>query len=382
VRVLVHGNAPWLPTGYGQQMAQLVPRLASLGHDVGISAFAGIMGAMSAWEGFPVFPGGLEAYGGDILAGHAKAFRADLVLTLMDAWVLPPDMASRLNFACWMPVDCTPLSALDLQFLRRSCATPIAMSEHGKTELAAAGFSPLYAPHGIDTQVYAPAGKDEARDAFGIPRDAYVIGINAANIDAVRKGFPEQFAAFAQFRARHPEALLLMHSHQTGPGTGMDLGDIIARLGIADAIRWTPAYKYTCGGYTPQEMARWYSALDLLSACAYAEGFGLPVVEAAACGVASAVTRFSAMPQVAGLDGFYAGSEPFFNPRHRAWWGKPRVGEIADAYERAFASPADPGRLREHALAYDADRVFAEYWKPVMDGLAQKTGGGTLERAS
>jgi glycosyltransferase involved in cell wall biosynthesis len=329
-----------------------------------------------------VFPGGLDPYGGDVLPGHAAAFGADLVLTLMDAWVLPPDMAAGLNMACWMPVDCTPLSAMDAEFLTRSGATPVAMSDHGRAELEAAGYSPLYAPHGIETQVYVPVPKDEARDALGVPRDAYVIGINAANIDAVRKGFPEQFAAFAQFRKQHPEALLLMHSHQTGPGTGMNLGDIIARLGIGDAIRWTNPYKYTCGGYTAQEMARWYSCLDLLSACTYAEGFGLPVLEAAACGVASAVTGFSAMPQVAGPDALQVGSEPFFNPRHRAWWGKPRVGDIADAYEEAFASPRDPGRLREHALAYDADRVFAEYWEPVMDALAQKTGSGTLERAS
>ena len=354
-------------------MAQLVPRLASLGHEVGISAFCGVMGATSGWEGFPVFPGGLDAYGGDVLPGHAKAFRADVVLTLLDAWVLDPGMIAGLGVpvACWIPVDCTPLSAMDQQFLRASGAKPIAMSEHGKAEFEAAGFAAAYVPHGIETEVFTPQDKQAARRALGVDEDAYVIGINAANIDAVRKGFPEQLQAFGIFRRAHPDALLLMHSHQTGPGTGMDLGDMITRLGIGPAVRWTNPYKYTIGGYTAQEMARWYSSLDLLSACTYAEGFGLPIVEAASCGVPSVVTDFSAMPQVAGPDALTVGTEPFFNPRHRAWWGKPRVGEIADAYETAFTSPADPGKLREHALQYDADKVFAEYWVPVIDGLAE-----------
>ena len=237
MKVLWHGNAPWLPTGYGNQTALVAPRIAALGHEVAISAFCGIQATTSNWGGIPVFPGGLEAYGNDILPGHAKTFGADLVLTLMDAWVLHPEMARSLNMACWMPVDCTPLSAMDRQFLRESKVTPIAMSEHGVRELETAGFSSFYAPHAIDTSVYAPGDKAAAREALGVPQDAFAIGLNMANIDAVRKGFPEQMSAFAMFRKKHPEALLLMHSHQTGPGTGMNLGDIITRLGIGDAMQ-------------------------------------------------------------------------------------------------------------------------------------------------
>jgi glycosyltransferase involved in cell wall biosynthesis len=369
MKLLLHGNAPFLPTGYGQQMALLVPRLASLGHEVAISAFCGVQGARSNWEGFTIFPGGLEAYGNDVIGGHAQVFGADLVLTLMDAWVLHPEIMKPLNAACWMPADCAPLSVLDRKFLRESGVTPIAMSEHGVAELETAGFAPLYAPHGIDTSVYAPQDKAAARQAIGVPQDAFVIGINMANIDAVRKGFPEQFAAFAWFRKKHPEALLLMHSHQTGPGTGMDLRDMVSRLDIGDAVRWTHPYQYTCGGYSPAEMARWYACLDLYSGCSYAEGFGLPLLEAAACGIPAVATDFSAMPQVAGPQAFKVPGEPFWNPRHCSWWSKPRIAEIAAAYESAFKAGPDRDAIRSHALGYDVDKVFAEFWFPVIQGL-------------
>ena len=372
MKLLLHGNAPFLPTGYGQQMALLAPRLASLGHDVAISAFCGIQGAVSNWDRFPVFPGGLEAYGNDVLPGHAARFGADLVLTLMDAWVLYPDMAKSLNMACWMPVDCTPLSAMDRQFLRDSGVTPIAMSEFGRGELATAGFEALYAPHGIDTSVFAPQDKTAARAALGVPQDAFVIGINMANIDAVRKAFPEQFAAFAMFRRNHPEALLLMHSHQTGPGSGLNLGDMLNRLDIAGAVRWSHPYQYTCGGYSPAEMARWYACLDVYSGCTYAEGFGLPLLEAAACGIPAVATNFSAMPQVAGPQALLVQSEPFWNPRHQALWGKPLISDIAAAYEAAFKSESDRDALRAHALEYDADKVFAECWVPLMKILEDR----------
>lgn len=356
-------------TGYGVQTALLVPRLASLGHDVAISAFAGIQGTVTNWLQWPVFPGGIDPYGNDVLTGHARTFRADLVLTLMDAWVLSPQMMSGFNAACWMPVDCTPLSAMDRGFLRESGAAPIAMSDHGRHELETAGFRPFYAPHGVDTQVFAPQDKATAREELGLPQDAWVIGINAANLDAVRKGFPEAFAAFAMFRKNHPEALLLMHSHQTGPGSGCDLGDMIARLDISDAVRWSNPYQYTCGGFANADMARWYAALDLYSGCTYSEGFGLPLLEAAACGIPAVATSFSAMPQVAGPHAYFVSGDPFWNHRHRAWWCKPRVGEIAAAYEKAFSDEHDQGKIREHALGYDADKVFAEHWVSVIGKL-------------
>lgn len=311
-----------------------------------------------------------------MITGHAQVFGADLVLTLMDAWVLYPDIVSKLNMACWMPVDCTPLSVMDRKFLRESGAAPIAMSEFGRQQLADAGFEAAYVPHGLDTSVFVPGDKAAARQELGVPQDAYVIGINMANIDAVRKGFPEQFAAFAMFRKAHPEAMLLMHSHQTGPGTGLDLRDMLNRLDIADAVRWSHPYQYTCGGYSPQEMARWYASLDLYSGCTYAEGFGLPLLEAAACGIPAVATGFSAMPQVAGPHALLVGTEPFWNPRHTSWWGKPLIADIAAAYETAFKSEPDVDAMRAHALAYDADRVFAEHWVPVLAALAAKVPAG------
>jgi len=370
-RILIHSNAPTLPTGYGQQTALLAPRLAAAGYEVAISAFAGIQGVTTAWQGHTVYPGGLDPYGGDVLPGHAARSGADLVLTLMDAWVLDPGMVNGLNAACWMPVDCTPLSAMDRGFLRNSGARPIAMSDHGRGELQAAGWAPLYAPHAVDTSVFAPQDKTAARKIMGVPPGAYVIGVNAANLDAVRKGFGEQMAAFAQFRKNHPEAVLLLHAHPAGPGSGCDLRDLAGRLDIAEAIRWSDPYRYTCGGFTTQDMARWYACLDLYSGCAYAEGFGLPLLEAAACGIPSVATSFSAMPQAAGPHAYLVATEPFWNARHRAWWGKPSVSGIAAAYEQAFKDDHDADAIRGHALACDADKVFAEHWLPVLAALAE-----------
>ncbi len=369
MRILIHSNACHVPAAYGQQTAQVAPRMAALGHDVAISAFCGINATMSEWNGLPVYPAGLEPYGGDVLPGHARHFGADFVLTIMDAWVLGAAPLKGLKAACWLPVDCTPLSLMDQQVLSESGAVPVAVSEFGRDRLQDAGFAPLYVPHGIETSVFAPQDKTAAREAMSIPLGAWVIGINGTNLDAVRKSFSEQFTAFAMFRKNHPEAMLLVHAQHSGYGAAIDLRELATRLGVAEAVRWTDQYRYACGAFTPEEMATWYACLDLLSGCSHAEGFGLPLAEAQLCGVPVVTTNHSAMPEVAGPLAQVVGGEPFWNARHRAFWSKPRVHEIAAAYEKAYVTSVKPEALREHAMRYDADRVFTEYWEPALKEL-------------
>src|SRR5690348_13654026 len=79
-RIMIHSNAPICPSGYGQQTGLLAPRLGTLGHEVAISAFTGIAGARIQWQGIPVYPGGMNPYGADVIGGHARDFKADLVI--------------------------------------------------------------------------------------------------------------------------------------------------------------------------------------------------------------------------------------------------------------------------------------------------------------
>jgi glycosyltransferase involved in cell wall biosynthesis len=362
-------------TGYGQQTALLAPRLRDAGHEVAISAFWGLAGGPMEWEGIPVYPSGNDLYGNDILPGHARHFGADLVITLMDMWVLSPDLLSALPVACWMPVDTDPLGRANRVVLTAApSVVPIAMSAFGRDRLAEAGFRPCYVPHGIDTSVFAPpADREACRAALGVT-GKFVIGINAANKDTFRKGYPEQFAAFARFHARHPDTALAVHALTAAPGAP-DLRGLAAHLGISDAVVPAPQYEYLAGLITPMQMASWYGALDLYSGCSFAEGFGLPLVEAQASGVPVVVTDAASMTELCGA-GWKAGGERLWYAVQQAWWVKPSIDAIARMYEKAYTDrkvlAAKAARARDFALAYDADLVFAKHWGPVLDELAER----------
>lgn len=379
MRIMIHSNAPFVPSGYGQQTRLLLGILRELGHEPAVSAFYGLTGQPITWEGYPILPAGQLGYGLDMIMQHAEMWRADLTITLMDFWQLAPiaEQLQGLNLAAWLPVDCTPLSKVDREMLRRSGARPIAMSRFGEGQIERAGFNPLYAPHvhDISRADYDQSVKDRDRyrEAMGLA-DRFVIGICAANNDHLRKGFPEQFEAFRRFHARHPDALLLIHSIGR-TGRGLDLTELAHDIGLpSDSVRITDSYGQLSGMFDREMMRDWYSVLDVLSQGSYAEAFGVPMIEAQACGTPVVATRGSAMVENYG-PGWDVDATPFWNHVHGAWWDRPDIQDLHRAYEAAYK---DAKNRREDARAFaegfhvTEGNIAQEYWKPILEELEPK----------
>ena len=383
MKILWSANAPWCPSGYGAETALFATRLRDLGHEIYIAANFGLNGAGSVWNGIPVLPAAFDGTGCDVIGAHVQSLKPDLVIILADAWPLSAQALKALPcpVGVWMPVDCgradgeppdaPRLGSADAAMLRESGVVPIAMSRYGERALREAGFDPLYVPHAADLRVFRPPADREALRAKWGVTGKFVIGINGANKDGIRKSYAEQFLAFARFRKSRPEALLLVHAFARQPGS-IDLTVLARRVGIADAVLFSDEYKYIEGMLSPVDLADWYGVLDAYSGCSYGEGFGVPLIEAAACGTPVITTSASAMTELKG-PGWAVSGEPFYNAKHDAWWLKPGVKAIAAAYEKAFKLAA-PKRAaaREFALGYDADLVLLDHFKPALDALMER----------
>jgi glycosyltransferase involved in cell wall biosynthesis len=381
MKVLWHSNAPWVATGYGQQTALFAPRIQDLGHEVAISAFYGLQGAKLSWRSHEVYPGGYDTWSNDVLAAHAfhhfeGDYQAGWIMTLADCWVFKNPSLAKFNIASWTPVDHMPVPPDVYRFFEETRAVPIAMSRFGEAQLQRIGLEPLYVPHGIDRELLKPVDHKLARQAIDAPEDAFVVGMVAANKGASppRKAFGQAFQAFGAFRRKHPDAILYLHTERHGFADGIDLDSLAAATGIPeDAIRWVDQYQYRLGT-PPVYMAAAYSAMDVLLNPAYGEGFGVPIIEAQACGTPVIASDFTAMPELVG-GGWTVKGQPFWDPFQRAWLHDPSVTEINRALERAYKLRGSD-KIRQAALdkaaEYDADLVAAEHWKPVLERLADK----------
>lgn len=381
MKILLHSNAPWAHTGYGQQTAQLATRLRDAGHEVALSTFYGLEGAEMEWGGMRVFPTDHTKFGKAMLpyyvgeiAGRDTDPREVLVLTLMDVWALTAQSLSRLRLASWTPVDHEPMPPRLGEYFASTGARPIAMSRFGETQLKEAGFDPLYAPHAVDTNVMRPlGGRDELRRALKVPEDAFVVGMVANNkgTGPPRKAFPQVMQAFSIFHRDHPDSVLYLHSEVFGLDAGVNLLALARICGIPDTALATTDQLRMHLGIPGEAMAAVYNVFDVLANPSYGEGFGIPIIEAQACGVPVIVNDCTSMPELLGA-GWLVDGDDFYDPPHGAWYKCPSVAEIYQAIEQAYETRGDQQlreQAREFALAYDADCVFAEYWTPVLDQL-------------
>lgn len=339
------------------------------------AAFHGLHGQPVGFDGFTILPGSsADPWALDLLPAHYQAAKADLLVTLMDAWVLDPAKLAGMNIAHWLPVDCTPLSAMDRNVLEKAGGRPVAMSEFGRRQLEAAGFDPLYAPHALFCDTWKPLpDRQSAKDAVKLGDgsslgDRFVIGVNAANQDPWRKGFAEQFMAFAKFSREHDDAVMLVHSRAEHP-QGVNLPELIRQLGMENRIILGDQYPIAAGLIGEPQMVSWHGYCDVLSNCAYGEGFGLAVLQSQATGTPVVVSDNSAMTELCGA-GWAVECQPWFNRGHSSFWGCPSVPAIADAYEQAYEKAGSlREQAREFALNYDAPKVAEECWKPILAEL-------------
>ena len=384
MRLLIHSNAPWAATGYGVQTRLLAPRLNALpGHEVAVSAFYGLEGAKIIWrDGIPIYPRVFHGYGMDIVSAHGQDFGADVCLTLIDAWVMQPEKITEkgMRWAPLFPVDHDRIPEIVASKIRQAWQ-PITYSRSAYDLARAAGMGPLYAPHMIETSEYFPEDKAEARRRLGLPPSAFIIGIVAANKgQPSRKALPQQFEAFARFHAKHPDSRLYLHMHLGVEMQGLDIAATARAVGIPDeAILVCDQYRNALG-YPDDRMRLLYSAMDVLSSPTMGEGFGVPIIEAQACGTPVIVGDWTAMAELLGAGWAISQDDatPFLTPQN-AYQYLPHVEAIEAAYEKALEARDDES-LRDAAVTfaarYEADQVVAEYWVPAMEKMQERLDSG------
>lgn len=388
MRIAWYSNAPWAPTGYGTQTAQVLKRLKAAGHDVAVVANYGLFGTTLHWDGdIPVFPQGTDLHSNDIAPAHAAFWLGDepgWVITLYDVWVLGREAWRGANVASWTPIDHMPVPPQVLGWAQEH--PTIAMSQFGQRALAQAGVDANYIPHAIETDIFRPTPSDsrsglklciDGKQRDGIPDDAFLVMINAANKGGTppRKAWAPMLSAFAIFAGQHPNAYLYLHTDLDGMAGAPNLRRLSEAVNLDPArVRVVPQYHYRAAQIPDTTLAQIYSAADVLLMTSMGEGFGVPAIEAQACGLPIIVTNFSAQAELVG-PGWAVGYEPYHDQYMDSFLALPHISQIVKALELALERKGDADLRAEcvtFASQYDADLVFDKFWVPQLAKLEEQ----------
>jgi glycosyltransferase involved in cell wall biosynthesis len=126
-------------------------------------------------------------------------------------------------------------------------------------------------------------------------------------------------------------------------------------------------YKY---GMSQADLAALYSAMDVLLASGMGEGFGLPTVEAQACGTRVIGSSWAATPDLVAEDSWLVEGQPTWDAGQNAMWSTPLIPSIVNALELAYKADRGPSQIAmDFAKQFDVDTVWDKYWMPVLKKL-------------
>jgi len=383
-------NAPWCPTGYGNQTKLFLQRIADLGYDMSMTAFWGLEGGkLTINESMPVYARGFDPFGNDIVNANAQAEGADIIISLMDAWVCSPENIQKkgVKWIPWFPIDMHPLSVIVYEKVKEAFAS-IVMSEHGSKMMMEKGLDHYYVPHGIDTKIFAPIDREKARELHKAPKDAFVVGMVAANKgNPSRKAFVPNLKAFAMLKKKHPDALLYLHTHIGTEMAGVDLLAYIEDLGLKPVTDVVICDQYqNMYGFTDSYMNDLYNIMDVHLLASMGEGFGIPIVESQAAGTPVIVGDWTSMPELC-----FAGwkiprnrAEAYYTP-HLAYQFNPHPEAVYEALEQAYQNKGNDelrNLARTGAMDYDVDVITEKYWKPVLADIKEYVRNGRPSKVS
>lgn len=245
--------------------------------------------ARIAWEQF-VFPRDLRHDGVTLLHGPINAlpvaWHGKAVATILDLTFLRmPDAFNRSNraYLAWM-----------VRFVARRADAIIAISEATRRDAIQMLGADPHRVHrvycGVEERFHPRSTSElaEFRSVRGLP-ERFILYLGTLE---PRKNLVRLIEAYARLRRRNAVTMPLVVAGASGWGHHQVFARA-AELGVGDDVQFV--------GFVPEnEKPLWYNAADFFVYPSLFEGFGLPVLEALACGTPVVTSNRSSLPEIVG----------------------------------------------------------------------------------
>ncbi|HYE21839.1 MAG TPA: glycosyltransferase family 4 protein, partial [Tepidisphaeraceae bacterium] len=289
MRILLVTHSPTLTTGYGRVAAELIRGFCAAGHEV----VAQGQGYGGEGHGLPCRVVPWDE--GNTVAAALAEHRPDVLLTVGDPWMfegldrLP--RAAGVRWVAYFPVDGGPVPEGWKAWLR-AVDVPVTFCEWTADLVRReAGVEARVITHGVDVGTFRPTDKAVAKRRVGV-EGKFVVGCVAANQQ--RKNLPALVRAFAEFARGKEDVALYLHTRIDGY---WDVEALVRRFGVEPKTRATLNLDPQ-RGVDDATLATVYNSFDVFALPTMAEGFGLPILEAQACGVPALATDCSACTEL------------------------------------------------------------------------------------
>lgn len=263
----------------------------------------------------------------------------------------------------YTPIDAENIKPAFITPLNDMFDHVVAYTHFGKKQLVLGGLTiPVSViSHGVDTTVFHPIDKLEARDKVNTPLDWYIVNVSDRN--QIRKRIDLAFYYFAEWvkRTNKPDTVKLYY-HGALKDQGWDLVQLADYMGIRDRLIITSPHLTASRGLPLEMMSTMYSVADVGFSTTSGEGFGLTTMERMACKVAMIVPKYSALGEWPYGAVYYMdiSPTPYFNIGGlNTKTGIPDMESAIAALETMYTNP----KLRAQIAQKGYDKVTQEQYQ-------------------
>jgi glycosyltransferase involved in cell wall biosynthesis len=437
-KILMSNEASYLFSGYSKYGREVLARLNKTGkYEIGEFATYGSLedhrSPSVPWKFYPNVPAeddeqGRKEYNSHALNQFGKwrfdrvllDFKPDIVWDIRDFWMMGYEYNSPLrdyyNWSIMPTVDSAPqqpewvhvFSTADDVFTYSDWALDILKNNSSK-------LLNLHksAPPGVDYDTFTPVvNKAKHKEACGLFGTAKIIGTVMRN--QKRKLFPDLFIGFRKYLDKCKELgkdelanNTYFYMHTSYPDVGYNIPAMLKEQGLGNKVlftylckktgKWFPSFYQGPNAYSPfsgeisavmpnvvngiseQSLAQIIGLFDVYVQYAICEGFGMPQVEAASCGVPVMSVDYSAMSDVVRkLKGYPIKVKKLFREMETdAYRANPDNDDLCEKLVSFFSKP-ESVRLRKGFEArkavlkhYTWDQT-AKIWENHFDSIELK----------
>lgn len=346
-KILFVTEASWLSTGYSVYTKEVLSRLNQI-EEFEVAELACYVDRNDPnikkvpWGVYPnkplpedplyqLYRGSPVAQFGDLSFNHvAVNFQPDIVMDIRDWWMIEFEQRSPFrDFYHWAIMPTVDASPQNPQWINtyNSADSVFAYSEFGRDTMMSQcdnlSFVDVASPAASKT--FAPVlDKKAHKESMGLSADSIIIGTVMRN--QKRKLYPDLLKSFREILDKTDRNDVYLYCHTYYPDVGWEIPDLIQKYGLANRVLVTYKCKtcktksvdffqnsvqacQKCKGFSnqivgisnpidEQELSRVYNCFDIYVQYANSEGFGMPQLEAAHCGLPVISTYYSAMQSV------------------------------------------------------------------------------------